>query len=119
MENEQIANRKGIGNQNARKHGYYSSVLTEEEQQEYERAMLIDGFDDEIALLRVKIKSLVDNNPENVRLITLALNTLTRMVMSKNNVEPARKETVADTITNILKGVALPAGIGIATLLKK
>ncbi len=119
MENELEKPGKGIGNQNARKHGFYSNVLSAEEQEEYERARLMDGFDDEIALLRVKIKSLVENYPENVRLITLALNTLARMVMTRNNVEPARKETVAETITNILKGVALPAGIGIATILKK
>lgn len=119
MENEQVKNRGGIGNQNARKHGFYSNVLDEKQQEEYEQARLMDGFDDEIALLRVKIKALVEKNPENVKLITMALTTLSRMVMVKTNVKPNQKEIVFDTLTNLLKGIALPAGIGIATILKK
>ena len=40
------------GNQNARKHGFYSKVLDEAEQLDFELATGVQGIDDEIALLR-------------------------------------------------------------------
>ena len=57
------------GNQNARKHGFYSKVLDEAEQLDFELATGVEGIDDEIALLRVKIKSILENDPENIKLI--------------------------------------------------
>ena len=44
------------GNQNARKHGFYCKVLDEAEQLDFELAQGVEGIDDEVALLRVKIK---------------------------------------------------------------
>ena len=43
------------GNQNARKHGFYAKVLDEAEQFDFELASGVNGIDDEITLLRVKI----------------------------------------------------------------
>ena len=52
------------GNQYARKHGFYSRVLDESEQLDLALAPDVEGIDDEIALLRVKIKSVLENDPE-------------------------------------------------------
>ena len=41
------------GNQNARKHGFYSRALTEAEKVELEEASYVEGVDQEIALLRI------------------------------------------------------------------
>jgi uncharacterized protein YjcR len=43
------------GNQNARKHGFYSRVLDDAEELDFEQATEVEGLDEEIALLRVKI----------------------------------------------------------------
>jgi len=48
------------GNQNARKHGFYCKVLDEAEQLDFELAQGVEGIDDEVALLRVKIKAILD-----------------------------------------------------------
>ena len=64
------------GNQNVRKHGFYSKVLDEAEKLDFERATGIEGIKDEIALLRVKIKSLLAHDPENIKLVMQATNTL-------------------------------------------
>ena len=68
------------GNQNARKHGFYSKVLDEAEQFDFELASGVNGIDDEIALLRVKIKSILEKDPENIKLIMQATNTLAGLV---------------------------------------
>ena len=107
------------GNQNARKHGFYSRVLSETEKLDFEQATGFEGIDDEIALLRVKIKSLLEHDPENIKLIMQATNTLARLVRTRYNIGKEDKKGLKEAIANVLRDVALPLGIGIGTNLSK
>ena len=107
------------GNQNARKHGFYSRVLDEAERLDFELATGVDGIDDEIALLRVKIKSLLAHDAENIKLIVLATNTLARLVRTRYNISKEDKKGLKEAIGNVLRDVALPLGIGIGAALDK
>ena len=103
------------GNQNARKHGFYSKVLNEAEQLDFELAIGVEGIDDEIALLRVKIKSIIANDPENIKLIMQATDTLARLVRTRYNISKEDKKGLKEAIGNVLRDVALPLGINILT----
>jgi len=83
------------GNQNARKHGFYSKVLDEAEQLDFELAAGVEGIDDEVTLLRVKIKSLA------------------RLIKTRYNITKTQKKGLKEAIGNVLKEVALPLGIAI------
>ena len=107
------------GNQNARKHGFYSKVLDEAERLDFELATGVEGIDDEIALLRVKIKSVLENDPENIRLIMQATNTLAGLVKTRYNIAKEQKKGLKEAIGNVLRDVALPLGIGIGATLNK
>jgi len=116
------AKRKGgapKGNQNARKHGFYSKVLDEAEQLDFELATSVEGIDDEIALLRVKIKSLLAHDPENIKLIMQATNTLARLVRTRYNISKEDKKGLKEAIANVLRDIALPLGIGIGATFNK
>ena len=107
------------GNQNARKHGFYSKVLDEAERLNFELATDVEGIDDEIALLRVKIKSLLERDPENIKLIMQATNTLARLVRTRYNISKEDKKGLKEAIGNVLRDVALPLGIGIGANIGK
>ena len=107
------------GNQNARKHGFYSKVLDEAERLDFELATGVEGIDDEIALLRIKIKSLLEHDPENIKLIMQATNTLARLVRTRYNIGKEDKKGLKEAIGNVLRDVALPLGIGIGATLNK
>jgi len=107
------------GNQNARKHGFYSKVLDETEKLDFELATGVEGIDEEIALLRVKIKSLVAHDPDNITLIMQAINTLSRVVSTKYNLSKNDKKGLKEAIGNVLRDVALPLGIGIGATINK
>lgn len=107
------------GNQNARKHGFYSKVLDEAEQLDFELATDVEGIDDEIALLRVKIKSILARDPENVRLIMQAANTLARLVRTRYKISKEDRKGLKEAIANVLRDVALPLGIGIGATFNK
>ena len=107
------------GNQNARKHGFYSKVLDEVEQLDFELASGVEGIDDEIALLRVKIKSILTHDSENVKLIMQATNTLAGLVKTRYNITKDQKKGLKEAIGNVLRDVALPLGIGIGATINK
>ena len=107
------------GNQSARKHGFYSRVLDEAEQLDFELATGVEGIDDEIALLRVKIKSILANDPDNIKLIMQAPNALARLIRTRYNISKEDKKGLKEAIGNVLRDVALPLGIGIGTALNK
>jgi hypothetical protein len=106
------------GNQFARKHGFYSKVLDPLELMEYEEATQVQGLDEEIALLRVKIKSLAERDPENVKLLGQAINMLAKLVVAKYSISKDDKETIIQSVGNVIKNVGLPLGFTVAELLK-
>ena len=107
------------GNQNARKHGFYSKVLDEAEKFDFELASGVEGIDDEIALLRVKIKSVLEKDPENIKLIVQATNTLAGLVKTRYNISKEQKKGLKEAIGNVLRDVALPLGIGLGATINK
>jgi hypothetical protein len=107
------------GNQNARKHGFYSKVLDETEKLDFAYATGVEGLDEEIALLRVKIKSLISHDPDNLKLIMQATNTLARLVRTRYNIGKKDKKGLKEAIRNVLRDIALPLGIGIGAAIKK
>ncbi len=116
-----VVRRRGApkGNQNARKQGFYSKVLDEAEQLDLELASGIEGIDDEIALLRVKLKSFLENDPEYIRLIMQATNTLAGLVKTRYKITKEQKKGLREAIGNVLRDVALPLGIGIGATINK
>ncbi len=107
------------GNQNARKHGFYAKVLDEADQLDFELASGVEGIDDEITLLRVKIKSILENDPENIRLIMQATNALERLIRTRYKITKEQRKGLKEAIGNVLRDVALPLGIGIGATINK
>jgi len=116
------ADQKGcapVGKRNGRKHDFYARVLDEAERFDFELASGVEGIDGEITLLRVKIKSVLEHDPENIRLIMQATNALARLVRTRYNITREQKKGLKEAIGNVLREVALPLGIGIGSAIGK
>ncbi len=74
-----------VGNQNARKHGYYSNVLTPRQQENLAAAANLRGVDKEIAIFRVKISSILANDPDNINVLAMAMVSLARLVRTQHD----------------------------------
>ena len=101
------------GSQNARKRGFYAKVLNEAEQLDFELASGVSGIDDEIALLRVKIKSILGDEPKNIKLLVEVTNALERLVKTRYKISKEQRKGLKEAIGNVLRDIALPLGISI------
>jgi hypothetical protein len=94
------------GNQNARKHGFYSRVLTPEQQQVLALASRVRGLDGEIAVMRLKIVSIVNHSPHDQKLLLEAmasLRQLLRVQQSLRNSDRHQSKDLYKRFTSWLK----------------
>ena len=103
-----------IANQNARTHGFYSRALTEAEKLEMEDAAQVDGVDQEIALLRIKLRELVASEPNRIDLHIEAATAIARLIKTRYQISKEQKQSLKEAIQKVLTEVAIPLGIGIA-----
>ena len=68
------------GNQNARKHGFYSKHFTPDQLKQLEDADDLRDLGPEIALLRVKLNALLDDPEVSIELLLRAVNSLARLM---------------------------------------
>ncbi len=97
----------------AKKQDFYSKVLDEAEKLDFELASGVDGIDDEIALLRVKIKSILAHDPDNIRLIMEATDMMAKLVKTRYNVTKEQKKGLKEAIGNVIKDIAVPLGVAV------
>lgn len=101
------------GNQNARKHGFYSRAVDAAEALQLEDAAAVEGLDEEIAILRVRLRRLLGECPDRLDLQLDAANTLTRMVKTRYQITKEQRRSLKDAIGKVLEEVAAPLGVGV------
>lgn len=96
---------------------FYAKVLDEAEKLDFETAAGFEGLDDEITLLRVRIKSLLENDPENTRMIIAVTKMLAVLVKTRYSITPEQKANLAESIKAIIRDIGVP--LGVAAMNKK
>ena len=101
------------GTQKGEKRGFYGRALDEAEKVALEEARDIEGLDEEIAVLRVKLRDLIEKEPERFDLHLRAANTIARLVSIRYNITKEQKNSLREAITRVLTEIAVPLGIKI------
>jgi hypothetical protein len=101
------------GNKNARQHGFYSTVMSEEEKAQLEEASRVEGIDEEISLLRVRLRGVMKEHPERIDVQMEVANTIARMLRTRQRVNKEQKKPLMEAIARVLEDVARPLGIGV------
>ena len=94
------------GKQNARKHGFYSDVLDDEEYEALKRIRGYDDLDGEIDLMRVKIQSIARHDPNNVRLLIEATNSVARLMKTREKLSVTGRNKMRNGIANVWRELA-------------
>jgi hypothetical protein len=106
-----VAKRKGQRKISSR--GFYSRALDEAEKLELEEASQVEGIDEEIALLRVKLRELLEEQPERIDLHFEAANIIARLVRTRYQITKEQKKSLKEAIQKVLTEVAVPLGVGL------
>jgi len=94
-----------------KKHGFYGRALNEAERLELEEARGIEGIDEEIAILRIKLRELIVAKPERFDLHLRVVVTIARLVTARYNITKEQKKSLREAITKVLTEIAIPLGI--------
>lgn len=92
---------------------FYAAVLQEAEQLALEEARDLEGLDEEIALLRVKLLSALEQHPDNYTLLLRGVELLVRAVAARYRISGQGEEDLYQSTLGVLKGlgeVLLPGG---------
>jgi hypothetical protein len=104
---------EGKGKRKSSPRGFYSRALDEAEKLELEEASHVEGIDEEIALLRVKLRELLEEQPERIDLHFEAANIIARLVRTRYQITKEQKKSLKEAIQKVLAEVAVPLGVGI------
>ena len=99
------ASRKRTPSKKEKDHGFYDAALSEAERILLPQAMEMEGLEEEIALLRVKLNSIIAQQPENMALLLKGIAMLTKAVATKYRLSKEAKENLADAIDSVLKEI--------------
>ncbi len=89
---------------------FYTSALTRAERTELPSAMSLEGLDGEIALLRIRLRRLAGNKPDEFALLLRGIGTLAKSLsvkykLSSGSTEELEKEMLA-TVEELLQAIA-------------
>jgi len=104
---------KGKGKKKSSPREFYSRALDEAEKLELEEASRIEGIDEEIALLRVKLRELLAERPERIDLHFEAANIIARLVRTRYQITRDQKKSRKEAIQKVLTELAVPLGVGV------
>ena len=102
------------GNQNALKHGYYAKVLDRAQKRDLVVARDVDGIDEEIDLLRVKLKAVLEKDPENIKLLMTASTTLAGLLKARLDINKNQKKSFLESSFKLLTEQAISLGVNAA-----
>ena len=85
--------------------GFYSQALTQSERVRLPRAKEVEGLDEEIALLRVKLRSHLEKHPENLEVLMKGISLLLRAVVTRYKLSPQAEEDLYANVVGVIKGI--------------
>ena len=96
-----------------KKQGFYSKVLDEAEKISLEEARDIEGLDEEIAMLRARLRKLIEQDPDRIDLHLKMIAAIARLVGIRYDISREQKKSLRDAITKVITDIAVPLGVKI------
>ena len=83
--------------------GFYQESLSEAER--WEQARQMEGLDEEVALLRVRLKEALEGRPQDMQLIAKGVDLLVKAVAAKYRLSPKAQRDLSDSIAGVVRGI--------------
>src|SRR3972149_5626254 len=84
---------------------FYDSALTEAERHQLAQAQEVEGLDEEIALLRLRLSQLAAEKPENLELLVKGMGMLVKAVATKFRLSKKAEADLYQSVLGVLRGI--------------
>lgn len=88
-----------------RDEGFYAEVMSEAERVRLPEARDVEGLDEEIALLRVRLASELERNPEGTTVFLRLVDRLVKAVALRYRLSGEAEGDLSKSIQGVLKGI--------------
>ena len=92
-----------VGNQNARKHGFYSDYFDPQQVREFQKIIKQEGVSPQVAAIRIKLNSVLGSSPVNRRLLREARHLLVKHYDSEGNLSKEDRTEIKRFVRAIFK----------------
>ncbi len=97
-----VTSERSGGSKGARREMFYRDALSEGEQVDLEKAAEVENLDEEIAVLRVRLKTALRERPKDYALLVRGIGMLTRAVATQYRLTPRASQVLADSLGDLL-----------------
>ena len=87
------------------KTNFYERAVSEAESEYLKRAANMDGLDDEIAVLRAKILTILEDRPDDLPLLLKGVGTLSRTLAARHRLADKAEQDLFDNLVGTLRGL--------------
>ena len=84
---------------------FYADVLSQASRARLEKARELEGINEEIALLRVKLRDVMAENPNKTELMYKGIDMLMKAVATRYKLSPKSKNDLNDSIVGVINGI--------------
>jgi hypothetical protein len=99
------------GNKNSKDPGLYGTSLDKTERALLKKASGIEGLDEEIAMLRLKLQQILTKYPERIDLTLQTADTLAKLVRTRYQISKEQKNALKNAIEKVVTEIAVPLAI--------
>ena len=85
--------------------GFYEEALSQAERVKLKHARKLEGLDEEIALLRVRLSGLAQEHPEKLELLLKGITLLVRAVSARYKLSPKAEKDLYQSVVGVVKGI--------------
>jgi hypothetical protein len=89
---------------------FYEKALTEAERHDFPVALEVEGVDQEIAVLRLRLRTALKERPEDLQLMLRGVVMLVQALAAKYRLPKADQDALADAVFGEIEGDTWPRG---------
>ena len=92
--------------------GFYEAALTEAERMRLPSARDVEGFDEELALLRTRLFTAAQVWPERVDLLMKSVGALVRVAAVRYRMSAQSQDDLAESLAGVINSIGAAVGLG-------
>lgn len=93
---------------------FYGSALDAAGRNDLAAALAVEGLDEEVALLRLRLRESLEQHPEDIDLLHRGVRLLVQSLLAQHRLSPRQAEHLGEAVANVIEefGAALGLGAG-------